>query len=169
MINPEQFYGSGDIPSPERRRNMWNKIEEEVIDKKKSFLFIPDRISFVYGIAASVILYFTAIGVTSTLRNAVADSRPEVVRLDEAYRSAIEQFERVVPLSISNASQDEQRTSYLSARKAQLQKLENAINELKRETSGADLSALKQKRLRQLYSLKLQVLQEMIENGEIEL
>ncbi len=169
MINPEQFYGSGDTPSHERRRKMWNTIEEEIIGKKKSFLFIPDRISFVYGIAASVILYFTAIGVASTVRNAVADSKPEVVRLDEAYRSAIEQFERVVPLSVASSMQDEERATYLSSRKAQLQKLDNAINELRQETRNADLSPLKQKRLRQLYSLKLRVLQEMMENGEIEL
>ena len=57
----------------------------------------------------------------------------------------------------------------LSTREDQLRSLDAAIVDLKNEVNGHDLSPLKRARLRQLYSLKLRVIQEMIEQGEIEL
>lgn len=169
MINQEQFYKESDYPSGDRRKKMWGTIEREIRPEKKSFLFVQDRMSFVYGIAASVILYFTAVGVVSTVRNSIANAQPEVVRLDEAYRSAIEQFEQVAQRDVVASTGDPRVASYISAREEQLQKLNSAINELRLETKHSDVSPLKQKRLRQLYSLKLHILQEMVENGEIDL
>lgn len=169
MITPDEFYTRGELPSTEGRERMWSSIEAEIRTRKRSLLFIPDRRSFVYGIAASILIYFTAVGVYTTVRNAIVSAQPEAIRLDEAYQSAIEQFERIVPAVTSNGPVDERRENLLTMRKEQLNKLNEAINELKRETLANDVSPLKQKRLRNLYSMKLQVLQDMIENGEIEL
>lgn len=168
MINPEEFHNNEDQLTPQRRARMWQRIEGE-IDQKGKLFFIPDRRSFVYGIAASILLYFAGTGIISTIRSAAADARPDVIRFDEAYRSAIQQFEHVVPAVDSRTGGDQRSADYVSARKEQLQKLNLAIDEMRTEMRAGDLSQLKQKRLRQLYGLKLQVLQEMIENGEIDL
>ena len=56
-----------------------------------------------------------------------------------------------------------------AARLAQVRKIDEAIGALRSTTGDGDLSPLLQRRLRQLYSLKLQALQQLIENGEWEL
>ena len=161
------FYTQEDHPSPEQKRRMWRAVRPGASRKRSVLMFIPDARSFAYGIAASVFIYFSAVGVLSTVRNSIAGAKPDAVRLDEAYQSAIEQFERVVPRLV--ASKDAKTGPALAEREAELSRMNAAIAELRLATGEGDLSPLKQRRLRQLYSLKLQVLQEMIENGEVEL
>ena len=91
------------------------------------------------------------------------------MKLDAAYQSAIEEFERVVPQIVSIGGNNPGEINYFTIRKEQLLKIDDAIAGLRSESSGSDLSSLKQKKLRELYSMKLKVLQEMVENGEIEL
>ena len=88
--------------------------------------------------------------------------------MESAYQAAIREFENVA------LPQDAQRTSpgkhgLASSQHIQLQFLNSAIDELKRETKSNDLSPLKRLRLHELYNMKLQLLQEMIQQGDIEL
>ena len=88
--------------------------------------------------------------------------------MESAYQAAIRGFENVA------LSQDAQRTSpgkrgLASIQQIQLQFLNSAIDELKRETKSNDLSPLKRLRLHELFNMKLQLLQEMIQQGDIEL
>ena len=48
----------------------------------------------------------------------------------------------------------------------QLDLIDQAIRELRSNIARTDLSPVKQSRLRQLYSLKLQVLQDLLEHGD---
>ena len=169
MIAPGEFYDRRDIPSPGAKKRMWKKIHSGIRERRRVSWFIADRKSFAYGMAASVIIYFSAVGIYSTARESIRNSQPSVIRLDAAYQSAIEQLENVMPQVVSASAPDEKSANYLSVRKEQLRKLDAAIAELKSGNTGRDISPMLQKRLRQLYSLKLSVLQEMIENGEIEL
>jgi hypothetical protein len=163
----DRFYAEGEQPTPDQRKRMWHAVRRDASGKRSRLMFIPDARSFAYGIAASVLMYFSAVGVVSTVRNSIAGAAPEAVRLDEAYQSAIEQFERVVPRLV--ASTDAKARPAIAEREAELSRMNAAIAELRLATGEGDLSPLKQRRLRQLYSLKLQVLQAMIENGEVEL
>ncbi len=163
----DRFYSNEDLPNGEQKRRMWRALRRGTRRRRSLLMFVPDLPSFSYGIAASVIVYFLAVGVLSTVRSSIAGAQPDAVRLDQAYQLAIEQFERVVPRVV--ASRSASSGPSLEARQAELAQLNTAIAELRLATGEGDLSPLKQKRLRQLYGLKLQILQEMIENAEVEL
>lgn len=164
MTSPEEYYTMDDHPSARVKRQMWRNIKQH-LDPSAKYAWIGfDRRSFIYGIAASVVFAFTSVGLYTTVGTLVERAKPQTIKLDSAYESAIQQFERVLPV----ASRLEP-TNQISSRSDQLQLLNTAILELKKETNGNDLSPMKRNRLRQLYSMKLQLLQEMIEQGEIEL
>jgi hypothetical protein len=166
MIAPDNFYDPTEKPSDKLKKRMWNAIQREIIHPEKKMLFILDRTSFVYGAIASLALVFTCVGIYATMSRFIDSSKPESIRLESAYESAIRQFERFVPAAANAGAED---TKSIWTRKEQLTYLDAAIGELKRDLNGNDLSPLKRARLRQLYSVKLAVLQEMIEKGEIEL
>ena len=169
MMRPDQFYASKDQPTGRSRNRMWRAIEREIAPHRATLFFIADKRSFAYGIAAAVLLYLSTVGGITVLRQLVENAQPQEVRVDKAYRTAISEFERVVPDISSDLSRSPQATQELSSRKVQMRLVDGAINELRREMNGNDISPIKRDRLRQLYSMKLQILQRMIEQGEIEL
>lgn len=167
MITPEQFYPHDDRPDDMNRRRMWTAIQRGI--SPSSLFTILDRRSFLFGVAAAVLLYFTVIGVSTSIREAMNSAKPQAVRLDEAYQSAIEEFERLVPAMAYNSTISKNDKNYVETRKQQINNIDLAIAGLKSEMQGGDLSPLKQQRLRQLYGMKLNVLQQLINYGEIEL
>ena len=167
MIHPDTFYSENDHPGPHQIKSMWARIKNEISPSRK-FFFLSDRRSFLYGMAASIVLMFTAVGLYTTLKGAIELSQPQAVKLDRAYQSAIREFEEVMFQAVGG-NQNELNKELVLTRKEHLQLLDAAISELKQETNSNDLSSLKRARLRQLYSLKLKLLQEMVEQGEIEL
>jgi hypothetical protein len=169
MIDPGKFYTHDELPDRSAKTRMWQNITRELRHAKYPLSYVVDKRSFFWGVAASVIIYFTSVGIYTTVKQSVQNSRPDVVKLDAAYQSAINEFERVVPQTVSNTVADPNAKNYIVVRKEQLSKINEAIAGLRSESTGADLSSLKQRKLRELYGMKLKVLQEMIENGEIEL
>jgi hypothetical protein len=167
MIHPDSFYSKNDSPTPGQRRSMWANVRKSLRPSAKLF-FLSDRRSFLYGMAASFLLLFSAVGVYTTVRSAVEYGQPQEIKLDQAYQSAIREFEKVA-LQTTKDNQAGLTQELLLTRKEQLQMLEKAINELRKETNSHDLSEMKRAKLRHLYSLKLRLLQEMVEQGEIEL
>ncbi|MBI4429008.1 MAG: hypothetical protein HY562_07800 [Ignavibacteriales bacterium] len=167
MIHPDQFYSADDYPADRQRASMWARIRREMGGPSR-FLFLADRRSFFHGMAASFLVMFAAVGVYTTARGAIEYSQPQAVKLDRAYQSAIREFERIA-IQTMDGSQSELSKELSLTRKEHLELLDKAINELKLETNSNDFSSLKRVRLRQLYSLKLKLLQEMVEQGEIEL
>ncbi|MEK6755921.1 MAG: hypothetical protein AABZ02_07200 [Bacteroidota bacterium] len=169
MIKPDQFYTSDDQPTEAGRKRMWQAIESEIAPHRATFLSIADKRSFAYGMAAAVLLYLSGVGALTVVRQLIENSQPTVVKVDNAYRSAITEFERVVPYVTATTSQSQQMAGELSSRKEQIRLIDAAITELRLQTNENDISPVKRERLRQLYSMKLQILQQMIERGEIEL
>ncbi len=169
MIRKEDFYSSEDMPDRKREEAIWRSVEQSIKPVRPGILFIRDRMSFVYGMAASIILGLAVVGAWTIARNAFENSQPQPLRLEQAYVSAIHEFERVVPASNQNITRSPQAAGQLTERKQQLNLIDGAITELRRQTNGTDLSPLKRERLRELYSKKLQILQQMIEEGDIDL
>ncbi|MBI3579240.1 MAG: hypothetical protein HY276_11670 [Ignavibacteriales bacterium] len=167
-MKPEEYYQPQDAPDSASKTKMWRAIEKEIAPHRFSLFVINDTRSFVYGMAAAFVLYLSTVGAFTLIKQSIENGQPSVVQVDKAYQSAIHEFEKVVPRATSSV-QSPQTSDVLLARKDQLKLLEIAINDLKSETPNIDLSPLKRMKLRQLYSLKLQILQQMIENGEIEL
>ncbi len=122
-----------------------------------------------YGMAASIVLGLALVGAWTIVRQALENAQPTPLRLEQAYVSAIQEFERVVPSVTVSSAEGPQVAGQLRDRQQQLRLINAAIADLRRETNGKDLSPLKRGRLRDLYSKELKILQEMIEEGEIEL
>jgi hypothetical protein len=169
MTEPRKFYAPNDLPTPESKRRMWHHIERHISPRRTSLLFVADKRSFAYGMAAMVILYLATVGGVTVLRQLVERTQPAELKVDGAYQSAISAFERVMPSVMATASKTAPASARLASRQEQLRLLDATINDLRRQTNGTDLSPLTRERLRQLYSMKLQILQQMIEQGEIEL
>ncbi|MBI3189130.1 MAG: hypothetical protein HYZ33_00625 [Ignavibacteriales bacterium] len=169
MMKPEQFYNQQEHTDSESKKRMWQTIRKETKPPSSSLLCIESKRSFFFGIAAAILLYFTSVGIFTTIRQTIENGKPQAIRFSEAYQSAIEDFENVIPQLVSSTAISEKDKSYLQVRKEQLAKIDAAINSFEKEHRGRDVSPLIQQRLRQLYSMKLQVLQQLIDKGEIEL
>ncbi|MBI3259579.1 MAG: hypothetical protein HYZ54_08925 [Ignavibacteriae bacterium] len=168
-MKPDEFYRNSDLPTPKAQERMWNTIENEISEKQngKSIFFLHKR-SFIYGAAASIILMLATYGMYSGIERSLANSRPDDIKFDVAYRSAIKELEKVVP-AVEKTVVNTQNADILETRKEQIAMLDTEISVLQRDSKRGDLSGLKQAKLRQLYRQKLSILQEMIENGEIPL
>jgi hypothetical protein len=166
-MNKDHFYQPADFPTREERRTMWNRIKGHTL-AERPFLSIPDRRSFFFGVAAAFLLVLSSLGLFTALQHLADSEQPAEIQFDQAYRSAIRQFEDVLPV-VSRAGGNDQARDLLQTRRKQIEMIDAAILELRSDVPKTDLSALKQARLRQLYTLKLQVLLEIIEQGDVEL
>jgi hypothetical protein len=170
MIIPERFYSDSDRLSPDAKKRMWRKIKSEIKPRHTSIrLTIHDKRSFLYGMAAAMLIFFVTAGIISTIRNAFERSQPQAVKLDAAYMTAIREFEKVAPDANTPKTDSAGISNINSVRRDELNNIDAAIQRLQADAISGDLSPLRQQRLRKLYSMKLNILQEMIENGEIEL
>jgi len=163
----EQFYSHNEHPDSESKKRMWQHIKQETKAPSSSLLYIESKRSFIYGIAAAVLLYFTSVGIYSTIQKTIENGKPQEVRFNEAYQSAIEDFEQVLPHLINGSFASEKERDYVQVRKEQLEKIDAAIASFYHERGTGDITPLAQSRLRNLYSMKLQVLQQMIDQGDI--
>ncbi len=166
MIRPEDFYHPGESPSATVVESVWASVRSKLERQNRRGVYLVDRRSFLYGVAATVLLTFATVGAYSLATALITSSRPESIQIDVAYENAIQDFERFVP-AVGSVAPKEQ--TVLATHKDQLQSVDQAILELKKTINGTDISPLKRSRLRKLYSLKLNIIQEMIEQGELEL
>ena len=169
MIGPGDFYTADDVPDNRSKDAMWRSIQRSTSSLRTQSMLIRDRRSFMYGMAASIVLGLALVGAWTVARQALENAQPTPLRLEQAYVSAIREFERVVPSVTVKSADRPQVAGQLRDRQQQLTLINAAIAELRKETNGKDLSPLKRERLRALYSQELRILQEMIEEGEIEL
>jgi len=168
MIDPARFYPEEDHPDSGTTMRLWNEILQRLFISKKSRRFVFDRKSFLYGMAASFILMFTIVGMYSTSKFIAERSQPQEIKTDRAYQTAIREFESVA-FSVQKASGSPMHDDLSLQRQQRLTYLNGAIDELKEGLNSHDLSPLKRQRLQELYNLKLTLLQEMIQQGDIEL
>lgn len=167
MIDPKQFYTKDDHPDSMTKQRMWKSISMLLFQVKNTTFFMFDQKSFVYGMAASFILMFACIGVYSTFRQFIENSQPNEIKADKAYQSAINEFEHLL-YSTNAGSVRSPNNDLVSARKNQLRYLNDAIDKLKQDMNSHDLSPLKRQRLFELYTMKLTLLQNIVQQGEIE-
>jgi hypothetical protein len=164
-MKPEQFYRDDDNPTRSTKQRIWRAIDG-VLQPRRPLFSISDTRSFAYGIAASFLLLFSGYGLYHMVDRFLTVDRPAELRFDAAYQSAIQEFERVLPVA-SGPSTDEPDKDLLEARLQQIRLIDAAIKELRTDIARTDLSPVTQARLRQLYGLKLRALLEIIEQGEL--
>ncbi len=169
MISPEEFYSESERPSRSVSKNLWGKIEHSLPAVKAPLFAVHDRRSFIYGMAASFVLYLAGVGAFNLIKQNMEASQSSEIRLDKAYQSAIKEFEAVVPSLVTRIGDSGDRQGVLKSREQQIKLVNEAIGGLRADIAQQGPSPIKSERLRELYSLKLQILQTMIENGEVEL
>jgi hypothetical protein len=167
MIDPKTFYNPHDDPTERQKAKIWNAVAGAIAFRRTPLLMIADRRSFFYGIAAAVIVYLAGVGLYHQVKETIDRTQPAVVQVDYAYQSAITALERAVPAVLTSAKPEPVRER-LRSRYDQLRMIDGAILEMKKEANGADLSAMSRSTMRDLYSMKLKILQQMIEQGELE-
>jgi len=166
-MRPDQFYRDDDRPSRLTKKRMWAAISRTMGEPRVVFA-VRDSRSFFFGMAAAVLLLLSAAGLYSLVNQFVESRQPQEVRFDDAYRSAISEFEDVLPSPV-RVSSVETQSGRAQSRLDQLTLIDSAITELRADIARTDLSPLKRSRLRSLYSMKLRILQEIIQQGEMEL
>jgi hypothetical protein len=169
MIRREDFYTSGDSPGTKNIVGMWRRIQRQATPLQSDTWFVSDRRSFLFGMAATIVLGLALVGAWTLARQTFENGQPQPIRLEQAYVSAINEFEHVLPFVTAKVTQSPPTKEELTQRTQQLSLVDAAISQLRLQTNGSDLSPLIRGRLRQLYAKKLQILQQMIEKGEIEL
>jgi hypothetical protein len=168
MIKPDDFYTHDDLPGPRTRAGLWRHIREHADPLRTRPWLIADTRSFVFGMAATVIIGLATVGAWTLGHQLFDNAQPQPLRLERAYMSAISEFENVLPIVTTRLSQTPRTREALTERSRQLSLVDAAIVQMRRQTNGTDLSPLIRERLRQLYAMKLQILQQMIEQGDIE-
>lgn len=167
MIDPNAFYAKNDLPDDKTKQSMWSGIKRSLFPARTAPSFVFEKRSFAYGMAASFILIFSCVGIYSTIVRIIEVAQPQEIRMESAYQTAIREFENVA-LSSDSRGASSGKHDLTAIQTIQLQYLNDAINELRQETRSNDLSPLKRLRLHELYNMKLKLLQEMIQQGDIE-
>lgn len=159
------FYDDEDMPSETAKKRMWSSIKSSLPNKKVTVLTFHRR-SFVYGMVSSVVLFLCAMGVYTSYERFVSSSEQPDIKTNKAYQVAIKEFERAVPTSdIENNSGAE----ILEERKKHIALIDEEIVNVHKELSLPHEAELRQSELRRLYRMKLSILLNMVENGEMEL
>lgn len=166
MINKDEFYMENN-PDNKTKNRIWKNIEKEIKPDRNTIFNLHKLPGFYYGMASAVVLFFSLYGVFSFGKGVLYQMKPEELKLNTAYQSAIQEFEKVVPAAVTTGNYYER--DRISAKMEELNQIETAILELRKETHNNDLTTLKQLHLRQLYITKLKILLEIIEQGEVKL
>lgn len=169
MIRPDDFYRADELPDGRSMKRMRQAVEAGIPQFRSNPWIVGDYRSFYVGMAASIVLMLALVGAWTLAKQAFENAQPEPLKVERAYVSAIQEFERVVPSIEVKGNVKPQAAEQLKQRQEQLRLVNAAVKELRQETNGRDLSPLKRERLRQLYSQELKILQQMIEAGDIEL
>ncbi len=169
MIQPDEFYNKNDYPDSQSTGRMWNSIRNSLRRRRTPVFSFIDRRSFMFGAAAALLLWFAGIGIVSMVRQSVDTAKPGEERVDEAYLSAIEEFEKIIPSQSVQPGYYDVTNGYLTLQYKRLLDIDTAISDFKREIGSNDYSPLIRQRLRQLYRMKLAVIQELLNQGVKEL
>jgi len=159
------FYDDEDLPNESAKKRMWISIKSSLPHKKVTILTF-DRRSFIYGMVSSVVLFLCAMGAYSTYEQLAGNNEQLQVKANTAYQVAIKEFERAVPTAVTKNSTNEE---ILEERKKHIALIDEEIGHIYKEFSSPDQAEIRQNKLRRLYRMKLSILLNMVENGEMEL
>lgn len=163
MIDPKDFYSDEENPQQPVKRKMWRKISKEIKRERKKIFGDIELRSFVFGLAAAVIAFFALTGVYTTIRNLSEKKLPDQIRINNVYKKAVADFEKALPLATDKKDRTVKVDDWISSRHEEMQNIDAAIVQISNDLQHRDFSPLKQKRLRELYRLKLKIIDEIIE------
>ncbi len=162
MKQQNKFYERNESPDSELSKKMWNEIEKNIISNRKEFNFTIERKSFTIGFSAAAIFVLIIFNLYAFLSNIAFNNEPEIMKINRTYSKTISRMEILLPASLFDENQSINLDEQLVANLENLNGVNQAINELYSDFSSQDLSLIKQERLRNLYKMKLDVLESLI-------
>jgi len=157
-----KFYKKNESPGSELSKKMWNEIEQNINPVKKEFRFIVERKSFSIGFSAAALLVIVIFNLYAFLSSIVFNNEPEIIKINKTYSETIIGMERILPAALFDESKSIDVDEQLLANLENLDNVNQAITDLHDDFSSQDVSIIKQDRLRTLYRMKLDVLENLI-------
>ena len=162
MKDKKTFYGD-DYSIPFRTKSrMWRNIKRELRPERKSILSVIEFRSFAFGMAAAVILFFTVVGVKTTLSGYIESKKPVTQKINNVYSETIDRFEKTLPIVSVDGSSSIKDQRLIPVKMEELRTIDEAITIFKDDMGKNDNSPVKQTKLRELYKMKLQILNELL-------
>lgn len=164
MIDKNKFYHGDELPGKSNRKKMWKGIEDNLrVEKKRFFKTTLDTRSFVYGMAFTIIVSIFVLAAVRFVPGIVYDNKSDDVKINRAYSKAAEELERSIPNFISTLDKSERTRELLDVRLEELNYINDAINQYKNTLRQSDLTKIKQERLLELYQMKIDAINKIIQ------
>lgn len=162
MIRKEKFYDDNEKLRLSRKKKIWNNVNQYISNQPKSVIHM-DWKSFAMGIAATILFLFTGYGIFSSVESLIYNQQPDYIKVNNIITSFTDDLETQVnqihkpsgniPISIDD---------YISSRKEKLENINYGIKDIRTELNTVSDSEMKHKKLRELYLMKLSVIEEII-------
>ena len=162
MGKQNRFYERSESPDSRLSKKMWNEIEQNINPIKKEFSFTVERKSFSFGFSAAALLVIVVFNLYAFLSNIAFSNEPEIIKINKTYSETISGMERILPAALFDESKSINVDEHLLAKLENLDNVNQAITDLHDDFSTQDVSLIKQERLRTLYRMKLDVLENLI-------
>jgi len=161
MNSRKDFYRDTDQLSKHQRRKIWSAVESQMTEYSISSKFRFDWKNYTLGLATCILLIFSGIGVRSLVFTNQLNNQSELSMMNSAYSNTIIQLEKIASNKIQT-NRIQNLDELLQAKGEQLNSVSSAIFEISNSKELKDFESIKEKRLRQLYLAKLQILDEII-------
>ncbi|MCF8261683.1 MAG: hypothetical protein K9J12_12975 [Melioribacteraceae bacterium] len=161
MINQNEFYSKNDEPKKYSKFRVWRKIRSEIRSTKSKRMELR---SFALGFATALLAIFAFAGVFNLYTQLTIERLPQQVKINNAYKSAIDEFEKILPVKSFDPNQDVDLV--LASQLEKMNDINTAINTIKNERNDRDFSKINMQRLRLLYKMKLETIEQIIKIEE---
>jgi hypothetical protein len=167
------YYSNKERPTKAERERIWSGIEHRLPPEKseESHLIRLDWKSFWLGNAAAILLILAGIGGYSVWNSWPMNTEEQSldVRLKQAYTVSLEELQQVSPTLRDQRNTELPADEALRIRLEGLQEIDAVIEEIRNDMIMHGKTAAKQRQLKRLYATKLDFVQAIILNEEVEL
>lgn len=162
MIDKKTFYENESTIPIRTKSRMWKNIKKELMPERRSFFASIEYKSFAFGMAATIVLFFTFVGMKTTWENYVDRNMPVNQKINSVYMDAIGKFENTLPILVQGNTISNREERLLAVKREELKTIDDALNIIKSDLDKYDNSPLIQTKLRELYGIKLKVISEIL-------
>ena len=163
MIDKNKFYDKNDYPGNTKQKIMWHNIRNSISGNFANRRTLIDLRSFMFGMAFTIIIFVISIAAVKFVPQLFLNYKNEEVKINNAYSSASDELEKSLPHFISTLDKSERTKQLLNVRMEELHYINETIKQYKYSINQTDLSIIKQQRLLELYQLKIDAINKIIQ------
>lgn len=163
-MEQHEFYQQHELPDNIEKERMWQQITTRLPGRSSPGIAVIHWKSFLIGAAAALILTFAGIGAFAVVNGLFG---PRTSSLDEAYSEAMNRLMDTVPPVSQTAS--DPGGQVLESRIRGIEDLDAMILEMRNDILLNGNSDMKNRQLRSLYAMKMDMVKELVLEGAISL